>query len=299
MTLIIVDQGEEQMLDEIVATAVNLRLFTTDVTTGLTAAEIDALDETDFTEATFTGYATVALTSGSWTSTPGNPSTATTAAQTFTASGVPGTENVWGYYYTRTSDGLLRGFEQFDAPLVVTTAGDFVTVTPTLTLDDKEGSDVVPGMMLPQGFAAAPTGWLLCDGTAVSRSTYAELFAAISTTFGVGDGSTTFNLPDIRQKTVLGQAASGTGSTLGGTGGTIDHVHTLAGTGAAAAIVLDSGGTVENREVSGLTAWTRTDHITGVTQAGSSGTTTLGTELVGSSDTANPPFIALPWVIKT
>lgn len=42
------------------------------------------------------------------------------------------------------------------------------------------------------------TGWLYCDGSPVSRSTYADLFAAIGTTYGVGDGSTTFNLPDFR-----------------------------------------------------------------------------------------------------
>lgn len=48
------------------------------------------------------------------------------------------------------------------------------------------------------GGAAAPTGWLLCDGSAVSRTTYSELFAVLSTTFGTGDGSTTFNLPDFR-----------------------------------------------------------------------------------------------------
>lgn len=46
--------------------------------------------------------------------------------------------------------------------------------------------------------SAVPAGWLECDGAAVSRATYAALFAAISTTYGVGDGSTTFNLPDLR-----------------------------------------------------------------------------------------------------
>lgn len=50
----------------------------------------------------------------------------------------------------------------------------------------------------------APTGWLKADGTAVSRTTYAALFAAIGTTFGVGDGSTTFNVPDMRGEFVRG-----------------------------------------------------------------------------------------------
>jgi microcystin-dependent protein len=65
-----------------------------------------------------------------------------------------------------------------------------------------------------QAFAmnSAPAGWLAADGTAVSRSTYAALFAAISTTYGAGDGSTTFALPDLRGIFVRGsgsQAISG------------------------------------------------------------------------------------------
>lgn len=57
-----------------------------------------------------------------------------------------------------------------------------------------------------------PPGWLICDGSAVSRSTYPELFDAIGINWGVGDGSTTFNLPDLRGRTVIG-AGSGTGLT--------------------------------------------------------------------------------------
>lgn len=52
--------------------------------------------------------------------------------------------------------------------------------------------------------SSAPTGWLKCNGAAVSRTTYAALFAAIGTTFGAGDGSTTFNLPDLRGEFVRG-----------------------------------------------------------------------------------------------
>jgi microcystin-dependent protein len=54
--------------------------------------------------------------------------------------------------------------------------------------------------------AAAPDGWLLCQGQAVSRATYASLFAAIGITHGQGDGSTTFNLPDYRGRFLRGQA---------------------------------------------------------------------------------------------
>jgi microcystin-dependent protein len=80
------------------------------------------------------------------------------------------------------------------------------------------------GAVLPYAGAAAPTGWLICDGTAKSRAVYAELYAVVGTTYGAGDGTTTFNIPDLRQRVPLGKAASGTGSTLGGTGGSKDAV---------------------------------------------------------------------------
>ena len=46
--------------------------------------------------------------------------------------------------------------------------------------------------------AVAPGGWLICDGSAISRTTYADLFTAIGETYGVGDGSTTFNIPNLQ-----------------------------------------------------------------------------------------------------
>jgi len=52
------------------------------------------------------------------------------------------------------------------------------------------------GTVLHFAGSSAPTGWLLCDGSAVSRTTYATLFALLSTTYGIGDGSTTFNVPN-------------------------------------------------------------------------------------------------------
>ena len=52
--------------------------------------------------------------------------------------------------------------------------------------------------------ASAPTGYLLCDGTAVSRTTYAGLYAVIGTTYGIGDGTTTFNLPNMKGRVPVG-----------------------------------------------------------------------------------------------
>ncbi|NJK70930.1 MAG: tail fiber protein [Thermales bacterium] len=58
------------------------------------------------------------------------------------------------------------------------------------------------------GASAAPVGWLLCNGAAVSRTTYAELFTVVGTIYGEGDGSTTFNLPDMRGRVGLGSGTT-------------------------------------------------------------------------------------------
>lgn len=60
------------------------------------------------------------------------------------------------------------------------------------------------GCMFPYGANSAPSGYLECDGSAISRVTYSDLFSAIGTTFGVGDGATTFNIPDLRGYHVRG-----------------------------------------------------------------------------------------------
>lgn len=80
------------------------------------------------------------------------------------------------------------------------------------------------GDLKPTARAAAEPGWLLCQGQAVSRSTYAALFAAIGTTYGPGDGSTTFHLPDGRDRAFIG--ASGTRA-RGTTGGSATHTLTV------------------------------------------------------------------------
>ena len=66
------------------------------------------------------------------------------------------------------------------------------------------------GVIIPFAGTSVPTGYLLCNGVAVSRTNYANLFAAIGTLYGAGDGSTTFNLPDARDRVL--QGASGTHS---------------------------------------------------------------------------------------
>lgn len=85
--------------------------------------------------------------------------------------------------------------------------------------------DTVPtGVLLPYCAAVAPIGYLLCDGAAISRTTYAALFAVIGVAYGVGDGSTTFNLPDMQGAIPVGIGGSGV-TALGDTGG--EQTHTL------------------------------------------------------------------------
>lgn len=74
--------------------------------------------------------------------------------------------------------------------------------------------------------SVAPSGYLLCDGSAVSRSTYAKLFAIIGTTYGSGNGSTTFNVPDLRGRVAVGKNA-GSFASLGATGGEENHTMTI------------------------------------------------------------------------
>ena len=103
------------------------------------------------------------------------------------------------------------------------------------------GLAFVAGMVMPFAGTSAPTGWLLAFGQNVSRTTYADLFAAIGTTYGSGDGSSTFTLPDLRGRVVAGQddmgGSSGNrltnqtggldGDTLGATGGAETHTLTV------------------------------------------------------------------------
>lgn len=114
-----------------------------------------------------------------------------------------------------------------------------------------DGSEVAPpGAVMHFARSTAPTGWLKANGAAVSRTAYAGLFAAIGTTFGVGDGSTTFNLPDMRGEFLRGwDDARGVDSGRGfGTWQDSDnksHTHT-ASTGADAHTHTWSGTTSSN-----------------------------------------------------
>jgi microcystin-dependent protein len=99
----------------------------------------------------------------------------------------------------------------------------------TTSLDYKVSYGIPSGVINMWATTTAPTSWLLCDGTAVSRTTYAALFAVISTTYGVGDNSTTFNLPNLKGKVPVGRdSADVSFDSMGETGGAKTHTLTSA-----------------------------------------------------------------------
>ena len=112
---------------------------------------------------------------------------------------------------------------------LITGLGNGVSAQDAVTLSQLNAvNSVITGSIQMWPTASAPTGYLLCAGSAVSRTTYADLFAILGTTFGAGDGSTTFNLPNYTDKMPIG---AGTIAALGATGGSKDavvvsHTHT-------------------------------------------------------------------------
>lgn len=105
-----------------------LRLYQNNITPG----ETDTAGT--YTEATFTGYSAITLTGATWTSTPGV--NISYPQQTFTSSANQATQNIYGYYLTQVSSGLLVYAERFsDAPNPITNNNDQILVTPTISAD--------------------------------------------------------------------------------------------------------------------------------------------------------------------
>lgn len=145
---------------------------------------------------------------------------------------------------------------------------------------------------------SAPNGFLLCDGAAVSRTTYAALFAVVGTTFGAGDTTTTFNVPNYTNRMPYG-------TTLGATGGSanatlVSHTHT--------ATVTDSG---HSHQLTNLALYTDTvsggpipiqtrSNSPGVTAVATTGITVANSTEGSSATNANlPPYLGIQFIIKT
>lgn len=192
-----------------------------------------------------------------------------------------------------------------------------------------EGAIVPTGAILDWTTDTAPSGWLLCDGSAVSRTTYADLFSVIGTTFGSGDGSTTFNLPNCEDKIAMG---AGNSYSVGDTGGSStiniahdhdtdiqhDHGSHSHGDGTYRAEGVGGGSGWYYDEVAS-SSWTADHRVTGTYSSGS-WSVSGRTDVVGSSSSTSVslgsssktsdsalsssqsilnPYIALTKIIKT
>jgi microcystin-dependent protein len=164
---------------------------------------------------------------------------------------------------------------------------------------------IAPGTILMFGGAAAPGGWLLCNGSAVSRAGFGNLFSTIGTTYGVGDGATTFNLPDLRGRAAIG-AGQGLGlsnRTLGVSGGEEAHLLTVAEMplhGHPARISTTTASTAQSQNNGGMVL-NNTNNANYASFTGAPGTTAgqqIGGEGGGGAHNTMPPFLAVNHIIK-
>lgn len=172
----------------------------------------------------------------------------TTDTQTLTNKSMSGAANSFSNIPQSAVTGLTTALtaldDATDAHVAATAAhgatGAVVGTTNAQTLTNKTLTAPVitappanvanpPGAIQLYGAASgAPAGWLVCDGSAVSRTTYADLFTAIGVTYGAGDSTTTFNLPNLKGRVPVGQDATQTEfDTVGETGGAKTHTLTV------------------------------------------------------------------------
>jgi microcystin-dependent protein len=157
-------------------------------------------------------------------------------------------------------------------------------------------TQVPAGIISAFAGVAAPAGWLMCFGQAVSRTEYAGLFTALSTTYGVGDGSTTFNIPDLRGRAIAGVDNMG-GSDAGrlsiaNTLGTATGSETVTLTAAQSGVPAHSHG----NSLTGTTSFASTAHTHTVTTGYTSGFIAFNGSAYtnGGSVATNPPQSGTP-----
>lgn len=176
----------------------------------------------------------------------------------------------------------------------LTLPGDAVSSLQAVT--KQQITSLMPaGAVLPFAMSSAPTGWLKCNGDAVSRTLYPTLFSAIGTTFGAGDGTTTFNLPDLRGEFIRGWADNKTTVDSGrviGSGQeqqTPDHYHPVDLNQRNSSSDSGSGGLATGNQAA-----------EGYIQPLNSNSPTLAPGVPGSVGTENRPRnVALLYCIKT
>ena len=143
--------------------------------------------------------------------------------------GTPPSRQMWDYLQKQNDEKMQYLLNNFDNYLPLsggTLTGDVLGVTPpngdnSKKLANTEFIQALASILVPAGCVQAyagntlPNGWLLCDGSAVSRTDYAELYSVIGDTYGAGDGTSTFNVPNLTDKFIQGNAVAGTEHSAG------------------------------------------------------------------------------------
>jgi microcystin-dependent protein len=173
------------------------------------------------------------------------------------------------------------------------------------------GIEGIPtGTIVPWSTASVPTGFLECNGQAVSRSTYSALFAIVSTTYGVGDGGSTFNVPDLQDNVAVSKsnnkalASTGGANTVAATGnvGGSTGAHTLTTPEMPNHSHPGGGGGDWGRSFSGINGSRAMSYPGGGTGgAGSSGSHShnMSATFTGDSTSVLQPYLTVLYVIKT
>lgn len=180
------------------------------------------------------------------------------------------------------------------------------TGTPTAsTYLDGTGAWSTPasipaGSVMPYAGSSAPSGWLLCSGAAVSRTTYAALFAIVGTTYGAGDGSTTFNLPDLRGRAAFGvDNMGGTAANRITSGGSGITGTTLGAAGGAETVTLSTSQIPSHNHTVQYASTAGSSVFGAPTGNNNAGTVNTGLTGGGGAHNTVPPAIILNYIIKT
>lgn len=112
-------------------------------------------------------------------------------------------------YSKKAGDETLSGVKTFSSSPIIPTPAYTDNSTNAANTEWIRNNIAPAGSVMIWAGTTVPTGYLLCDGSAVSRTTYSDLFSAIGTTYGVGDGSSTFNLPNFQDRVIQGSGARG------------------------------------------------------------------------------------------
>lgn len=177
-----------------------------------------------------------------------------------------------------------------------------LSVNGNLSVAGTDYSHSPAGVINMWAASTSPTGWLICNGAAVSRTTYAKLFSTIGTTYGSGDGSTTFNVPNLEGRIPVGVNTGDTDfNVLGETGGSKTHTHTpgtfSAAIGATASNTARIGYQAGNTVAGGPT--NSTYGISGTSQANQAFNHYTPVHGVTAAGSSVQPYIALYYIIKT